>query len=290
MFARLGRRRAVVAVGGIVAALALGAAAFAYFTSTGSATGQTGVGSSSPWQVQVSAATGGPLYPGSGSENLAYTITNTDAGHQQLSSISTAVASDSSGNVLHNGVAVPGCLASWFTATDNPPAGLPLDLAGSGVANGSVTVTMTDANTSQNACAGVSPDITVQTPSAAVSGSFSAVAGQPMSYTMAPTGDSGAFGPGAYTSPSITYFDASGHDPATGPVVCSVSYDDTGTPGQYYLTVGADSSTHSCSWTMTINGTPPSFGATGTAAPNSDTDAGPTFVTGDHVAITVTVS
>jgi hypothetical protein len=160
MFRLLKKKRVGVAVG-VVASLALAAGALAFFTSSGSGTGSATVGSAGAWTVNVSAATGGPLFPGAGSQSIAYTVTNAGSGHQSLTG-TTAVVASSGGNVTTNGTAVPGCLASWFTATNTAPTPLPQDLAGSDTSTGgSVAVSMTDAGTSQNSCQGVSPDITI---------------------------------------------------------------------------------------------------------------------------------
>src|SRR5205085_2932208 len=99
-------KRTVLALS-VVAVLAVAGAAFAYFSSSGSGSGQASVGTSSAFTVSVSPATGGPLYPGAGSENLAYTITNPSSGTQNLSATTVAVAHDSSGNITSNGTAVP---------------------------------------------------------------------------------------------------------------------------------------------------------------------------------------
>jgi hypothetical protein len=147
--------------------LAVASGAFAYFTSSGSGSGAVAVGNASLWNVSVAAASGGPLYPGSGSETLPYTVTNANFGHQQLSGTSAVVASYSGsvtadlGDVTQGGNPVAGCLASWFTAVNAQPTGLPQDLAGGGSLSGSVAVTMQDSATNQNACVDVSPDITV---------------------------------------------------------------------------------------------------------------------------------
>jgi hypothetical protein len=160
MFHLLQKKRVGVAVG-LIAALVLAAGALAYFTSTGSGTGSASVGSAGAWTVNVSPATGGPLYPGSGSQSIAYTVTNSGSGQQSLAG-TTAVVKSSGGNVTQAGTAVPGCLASWFTATNTAPASLPQDLAGSATSTGgSVAVSMQDSGTSQNPCQGVSPDITI---------------------------------------------------------------------------------------------------------------------------------
>lgn len=146
------------AVLGIVAILATAGIAVAYFTSTGSGTGSATVGSATAFKVTVSAATGGPLYPGSGSENLAYTVKNEGSGAQNINSTSAVVASKG-GNITQSGVEVAGCKASWFTATDSSPA--PVSLKGGESAPGSVEVTMQDSGTNQDACQGTSPDVTV---------------------------------------------------------------------------------------------------------------------------------
>jgi hypothetical protein len=156
----LRRKRVGVAVG-VIASLALAAGAVAFFTSAGSGTGSATVGSAGAWTVNVSAATGGPLYPGSGSQSIAYTVTNSGSGHQSLTGTSAAVAS-SGVNVTQGGTPVSGCLASWFTATNTPPTPLPQNLAGSATSTGgSVAVSMQDSGTNQNPCQGVSPDITI---------------------------------------------------------------------------------------------------------------------------------
>ena len=150
------KKRAVVL--GVVAVLAVAGIAIAYFTSSGSGTGSATVGSSSAFKVTVSAPSGGPLYPGSGSESLAYSVENTGSGFENLNATSVEVASKG-GNITESGTEVAGCLSTWFTATDTSPA--PKNLKGGESANGSVKVTMQDSGTPQDACQGKSPDITV---------------------------------------------------------------------------------------------------------------------------------
>jgi hypothetical protein len=160
MLRRFTKKRMLAALS-VVAVLVGAGAAVAYFTSSGSGTGQASVGSSTAFTVNVAAATGGPLYPGSGTENLTYTVHNGSSGHQNLSSTSAAVAADNNGAITDNGTSVTGCKASWFTATNHAPS-LPQNLAGGADATGgNVDVTMQDSGTSQNACQGAHPDITV---------------------------------------------------------------------------------------------------------------------------------
>jgi hypothetical protein len=162
----LKRKRVVVPLGALLA-LTIAGAAFAYFTSTGSGTGSASVGAASAWTVGVSTATGGPLYPGAGTETLSYTVTNPSSSNQALTATSAVVASytgsitDDAGDVTSAGDPVAGCLASWFTVVNTAPASLPQDLAGEATSTpGSVAVTMQDSG-NQNACEGAAPDITV---------------------------------------------------------------------------------------------------------------------------------
>jgi hypothetical protein len=141
-----------------VVALALAAGAFAYFTSTGSGTGQASVGSPSNWTVTTGTASG-TMYPGAGTTTIPYTVTNASSGHQDLTGTTTSVKQDGSGNITQNGASVSGCLASWFSTANTSPASN--DLAGGASETGSVTVSMSDAPTTQNACQGASPDILV---------------------------------------------------------------------------------------------------------------------------------
>lgn len=141
-----------------LAALALAGGAFAYFTSTGSGTGQAAVGKAGAWTITPGSSSG-TMYPGQGSTTIPYTVTNSGNGQQELNGTAASVVADSSGNVEQKSASVTGCQASWFTATNTPPAAA--DLAPNGTATGSVSVKMADATTSQDACQNVTPDITI---------------------------------------------------------------------------------------------------------------------------------
>src|SRR5581483_6820300 len=93
-------KKKVAALGVFVLILGGAAAAFAYFTSTGTANG-TGdaVGSASSWSVTNVAATG-TLYPGAGSSTLTYKITNPSSGHQAINSVTVTVPSGAGGAAL----------------------------------------------------------------------------------------------------------------------------------------------------------------------------------------------
>jgi hypothetical protein len=154
---KLTKKRAIatlIAIGALIVA----GGAFAYFTASGSATGQAAVGSSSPWTVAFGSTTG-TMYPGAGAAVMPYTVTNASTGHQKLATTTASVNADANGNVTSNGTTVTGCQATWFTATNTAPSAA--DLAGGAQASGSVSVAMADAAVNQNACQGVTPDITV---------------------------------------------------------------------------------------------------------------------------------
>jgi hypothetical protein len=157
MIRRLFSRKRTMLLGSLVAIAAV-VGAVAYFTDSGSGTGQAQVGTSSPWSVTFGTTTG-TMYPGSGTSTVPYTVTNAGSGGQHLNTTTAAVVNDGSGNVKQGGTAVVGCLASWFTPTNTPPAAV--TLAPSGTTTGSVAVTMSNPNVSQDACKNVMPDILV---------------------------------------------------------------------------------------------------------------------------------
>jgi hypothetical protein len=146
----------------------IGGAAFAYFTSTGSGTGNGQVGSATNFTVTVAAYTGSAnLYPGTGSQNVTYTVTNSGSGDQLLTSTSAALTADVNGDVFDttaNATAV-GCKASWFTVTNHQPTtpAVPATLAGGASATGgNVDLSMPSNSTdNQDPCQGVTPQITV---------------------------------------------------------------------------------------------------------------------------------
>lgn len=146
----------------VVVVLAVASGAFAYFTSSGSGTGNATVGSASTYTVTVGAPTGGNLYPGSGTDTVSIDVHNNNSGHQQVSAVAASLTANSNGDVLNtsSGQTATGCKAAWFTVTPSQ-TGLPADVAGNGDYTTSATITMQDVNTNQNACQGVSPQLTV---------------------------------------------------------------------------------------------------------------------------------
>ena len=156
--------RTKIAVGATLGAAVLGGGgmlAFAYFTSTGSGTGNGTVGSASHWTVTAGSPTGPGLLPGSGTDTVTYTVTNPGSGHQGFTTTTAAMTTDNSGGVFDTvqGKFVDGCLASWFTVSNTPPAAA--DVPGGGSVNGSLTISLNNVNSSQDACQGLSPQVTI---------------------------------------------------------------------------------------------------------------------------------
>ena len=139
-----------------------GMAAYAYFTGgTGSGSGTAHTGNTSSWSVGALSFSGGPVYPGSGTESATYTITNTGGGNQALTSV-TASVNSSGGDITQSGTPLAGCLSTWYTATAGAPSpALNTAIAKNGTATGTVSVVLNESNTSQNPCKAATPDITV---------------------------------------------------------------------------------------------------------------------------------
>jgi hypothetical protein len=161
MLRRFTKKRAIVALS-VVAVLAMASAAIAYFTSTGDGSGNAVVGMSSNYTVTADAATGGALLPGFGTDTIAYHVKNVSSGKQAVQNISATLNTNTSGDVYDTtkGQYATGCLATWFTVT-NSPGTLPDDLAGGATHNGSVSISLNDSGSPQDACQNVTPQILV---------------------------------------------------------------------------------------------------------------------------------
>lgn len=141
------KSKAVVATAALV--LLGSGSAFAYFTSTGTGTGAGSTGTSSLFTVTGGAVTGAALTPGSPSQTLAFTVTNPGTGSQNLSSVVASIA----GAAGTTWVAVTGCSAADYAV--GIPAIAYGQIAPGGSVTGSVTVTMNNLSTSQDACKNV---------------------------------------------------------------------------------------------------------------------------------------
>jgi hypothetical protein len=140
------RRFTITAVITVLLLAAGGGTAFAFWTASGSGTGVASTGTSAAFTVTSSAPTGGPLTPGGAAETIAFTVTNPGTGSQKVSSVVVSVAT-SAGTAW---TAVAGCSAlDYSVGTPTITYG---EIAGGASLSGTVTLTMNDLATSQDAC------------------------------------------------------------------------------------------------------------------------------------------
>jgi hypothetical protein len=177
------KKRIVIAGAAAAVVLGSGGAAFAYYTSSGSGTGSATAGSAgtSDWGVtQLSSA--GTLYPvapdtkldATNSATITFTVKNNGHGYEGFngSDVTAALASTGSGGAGDAETAttdssghttfadISGCSAGWFTATVPPSqSAFGTSIAPGGTVTVTVTVSMTDSGTSQDACEGHTPAV-----------------------------------------------------------------------------------------------------------------------------------
>lgn len=171
-------RKRVIAALSLIAVLAVAGGAYAYFTNNGgSATGGGSVGTSSPWNVTATAFTGGPLYPGTGTEAGTATATNASPGNQKLTTITATIAAPTNTGTVSTGDLSHLCSAADFTlntssgwvvagngqsatyAVNTDEAGTSPGPAGSATTS-SLSISMVDQNYNQNNCEGATPNVT----------------------------------------------------------------------------------------------------------------------------------
>lgn len=138
-------------IAGIVAALVLGGGgtALAYWTSQGTGIGTATTGETVDFEVASEAPVGAALIPGGPEQTVAFTVTNPSAGVQTLSSVVVTVA-NSDGSTW---VAIPGCSAADYTV--GTPDVVYGEIAADDAVTGSVSITMNNLGTDQNACQSV---------------------------------------------------------------------------------------------------------------------------------------
>jgi hypothetical protein len=155
-------RRRSIFLAAVALTSVLAGIAYAYFTSSGTGTGNARVGTSASWAVQANNPVGVPLLPGYGSQNISYTVTNTSDGYQKLMDTAAALTTNAAGDVydVSTSSIAAGCKAAWYTVVNDKPA--LVNLAGGAVhSGGNVTIQMLDSNTNQDACKLVSPQVTI---------------------------------------------------------------------------------------------------------------------------------
>ena len=161
------RRMAMLIMGGI---LLPASAAFAFFSiPSNNGTGHIQVGANGEsFSVVLAAPSGTPLTPGSGTETVNFTVTNTTSQSEVLHSETYSVVADPNGDIydMTSGTptSVAGCSASWFVAGGGDGGVvLPTTLApGAGLLNGQLQVTMpADSNDNETACSSTEPEVEV---------------------------------------------------------------------------------------------------------------------------------
>jgi hypothetical protein len=143
-FPKTKKARAVLAAAVITVVTAGGA--YAYWSSVGNGSGSASTGTSSPFVVTTDAATGGPLTPAGPTQTVAFHVQNTNSGVQHLSNVTVTVAT-STGAAW---TAVAGCSAADFTV--GTPAFTAGDIASGATKDGTVTITMNNLSSNQDAC------------------------------------------------------------------------------------------------------------------------------------------
>jgi hypothetical protein len=127
-----------------------GGAAFAFWTASGIGAGTASTGTSTEFTVTSGTAIGDPLIPG-GEQSVPFTVTNVATITQTLSSVAVTIA-DTDGAPWDNG---DGCTAGDYTVTVDTPTVPYGAIEATGTVDGTVTVTMLDSETNQDACKGV---------------------------------------------------------------------------------------------------------------------------------------
>jgi hypothetical protein len=115
----------------------------------------TGGSSASSWSVSLPGAPrGGVLYPGQGSQLLAYTVSNPGQS-AAAARLHASVATDpATGDALNpSGAPIVGCLARWFTVAHATGA-TDLRVPAGGSAHGWLRLSMINAPVNQDACRG----------------------------------------------------------------------------------------------------------------------------------------
>jgi hypothetical protein len=144
---KITRKKSLVV--GIVAASLLGGSALAYWTTTGSGTGSAAVGNSSLVTVaQLPTAGYVAMTPGDSPQSINFSITNSAATNQTISSVVISIAS------VTGGTGTPVCTAADFTLVqptaaygDLSPGTHPYIGGGSGA-----TLAMKNTALNQDAC------------------------------------------------------------------------------------------------------------------------------------------
>lgn len=150
MFIHIARKKRVAAVALTAIVVLIGGAAFAYWTSSGSGTGHGTTGQSTDFDVTSPGPTGLALTPGGPSQSIPFTVTNPGTGTQDLTSVTVIVADENGDPWLSD---PEGCTEDDYTV------GTPVitydQIPGGGSISGTVTLTMNNLDSIQDACKGL---------------------------------------------------------------------------------------------------------------------------------------
>jgi hypothetical protein len=130
----------------VILIVAVGGVAFAYWTSSGTGTGEAQTGTSSALEVEGGETTDAALTPGGPSQSIPFTVTNTSSGTQDFSSVVVTVA-NADGSAW---TAVPGCSAADYSVGTPVVTYGPID--GEGTRSGTVSLSMVNRPVNQDAC------------------------------------------------------------------------------------------------------------------------------------------
>jgi hypothetical protein len=143
------KRRFIALVAALAVVCAGSGLAYAYWTAGGTGVGSATTGTSTNFAVASDPPTGGALTPGGAAQTVAFTVANAGTGGQNLTNVVVTVA-NADGSAW---TATAGCSAADYTV--GTPTIVYGVIPGAGHTDGSVTITMNDLSTNQNACQGV---------------------------------------------------------------------------------------------------------------------------------------
>src|ERR671936_3176450 len=135
---KLRSKRTFVLLGVLAVAIFAAVGAYAYFTASGSGSGNASVGSASNIQLSSDAVSG--LFPGGADVPVTVHVHNPGSGNQYVNQISGSVADNA------------GCLGAWFEV-DSVSYGQDVS-AGSNGPDAPTAVRMLDSGTNQDVCQG----------------------------------------------------------------------------------------------------------------------------------------
>ncbi len=157
------RRIAAVALAGAVLGGGAGVASAVFPAGKGSATGYGKVATVTKIPVKFVTETGGPMSPGMTTTDVTLTFTAHNSTTTKPLGIHkiTATVVTKTGNIVTftTGNTVTGCKSSWFTASITPSP--PFTIAAGATATEHVTMYLETVPTTQGACAGKNPQLTL---------------------------------------------------------------------------------------------------------------------------------